>query len=292
MEGGMNLSDLYDGENFIEFQEDIRFLINSEIRLKILGCLFNSGASIKQIEEKTGYSYSSILDNINKLEQKKFIYNIEEKFYLYNKTRLKLTDILYFNKSAKFLREKSDFLNQSLLDLHIDTIKDLSSLDGSEIIESNNVDLFKATDTFQRSLMGFKFLKGIFPYFHPKHDDIISYWVDNDCTVELILPDEVSEAVKNFIIDYVPKSPGIKNRFVKLKPNDHNIEFAFTVSDKCFVAAFYTKNHQFNQNSVLVSTNEEAIKFGLKLFEEYEGLCGDYVSLEDLIYPNGRGDNY
>ena len=56
---------------------------------------------------------------------------------------MKLTDILYFNKSAKFLREKSDFLNQSLIDLHIDTLKDLSSLDGSEIIESNNVDLFK-----------------------------------------------------------------------------------------------------------------------------------------------------
>ena len=128
MEGGMNLSNLYLEENFIEFQDDIRFLINSEIRLKILGCLFNSGASIKQIEEKTGYSYSSILDNINKLEQKKFIYNIEEKFYLYNKTRLKLTDILYFNKSAKFLREKSDFLNQSLIDIHIDAIKDLSSM--------------------------------------------------------------------------------------------------------------------------------------------------------------------
>lgn len=205
---------------------------------------------------------------------------------------MKLTNILYFNKSAKFLREKSDFLNHSLLDIHIDTIKDLSSLEGSEIIESNNVDLFKATETFQRSLMGFKFLKGIFPYFHPNHDDIISYWVDNDCTVELILPDEVSEAVKKFIIDYVPKSPGIKNRFVKLKPNDHNIEFAFTVSDKCFVAAFYTKNHQFNQNSVLVSKNPEAITFGLKLYEEYEELCGDYVSLEDLIYPNGRGDDY
>ena len=200
----MNLSNLYTDENLINFQEDIKFLINSEIRLKILGCLYNSAASIKQIEEKTNYSYSSILDNINKLEQKKFIYNIEEKFYLYNKTRLKLTNILYFNKSAKFLREKSDFLNHSLLDIHIDTIKDLSSLEGSEIIESNNVDLFKATETFQRSLMGFKFLKGIFPYFHPNHDDIISYWVDNDCTVELILPDEVSEAVKKFIIDYVP----------------------------------------------------------------------------------------
>ena len=105
----MNLSDLYYEENLLEFQEDIKFLINSEIRLKILGCLYDSSASIKQIEEKTNYSYSSILDNINKLEQKKFIYNIEDKFYLFNKTRLKLTHILYFNKSAKFLREKDDF---------------------------------------------------------------------------------------------------------------------------------------------------------------------------------------
>ena len=153
----MNLSNLYMEENFIEFQDDIRFLINSEIRLKILGCLFNSGASIKQIEEKTNYSYSSILDNINKLEQKKFIFSIDDKFYLYNQTRLKLTNTLYFNKSAKFLRDQSDYLNQCLVDIRSDTIKDLSSLEGSRLIESNNIDLFKATEIFQRSLMGFKF---------------------------------------------------------------------------------------------------------------------------------------
>ena len=139
------MSNLYEEKNFLEFQDDIKFLINSEIRLKILGCLYNSDASIKQIEEETNYSYSFILDNVNKLEQKKFIYNIEDKFYLYNKTRLKLTNILYFNKSAKFLREKSDFLNHSLLDIHIDAIKDLFALEGSKVIESNNVDLFKAT---------------------------------------------------------------------------------------------------------------------------------------------------
>ncbi len=286
------MTNLPNEKNFLEFQEDIKFLINSEIRLKILGCLYNYPASIKQIEAKTGYNYSSILDNINKLEQKKFIYSIEDKFFLYNKTKLKLTNVLYFNKSAKFLREQSDFLNQSLLDIKVDAIKDLSALEGSKLIESNSTDLFKATGIFKRSLMGFKFLKGIFPYFHPEHDDIISYWIDNDCTVELILPGEVSEAVKSFIIDYVPKSPGIKNRFVKLKPNDHDIQLAFTVSDKCFVLTFYTKYGHFNQNSVLVSTNPEAITFGLKLFEEYEKLCGDYVSLEDIIYPNGRGDNY
>ena len=145
------MTNLSNEKNFLEFQEDIKFLINSEIRLKILGCLYNSGASIKQIEAKTNYSYSSILDNINKLDQKEFIYSIDDKFYLYNKTRVKLINILYFNKSAKFLRENADFLNRSLLDINIDSIKDLSALDGSRLIESTSTDLFKATEIFQRS---------------------------------------------------------------------------------------------------------------------------------------------
>ncbi|AMK15506.1 helix-turn-helix transcriptional regulator [Methanobrevibacter olleyae] len=286
------MSTKFNEEYFQDFQEDIKFLINSDIRLEILGYLYNSSASIKEIEERTNFSYSSILDNINKLEQRKFIFSIDDKFYLYNKTKLKLTNILYFNKTTNFLRDNSDFLNQSLIDINIDTIKDLSALEGSKLIESNNIDLFKPTEIFQDSLMGFKFLKGIFPYFHPNHYDIISYWIDNDCTVELILPDAVSEAVKNFIKDYLPKSPAIKNKHVKLKPNDSNIQFAFTVSDKCLVLAFYTKNGQFNQNAVITSTNQEAINFGLKLFEEYEKLCGDYVSLDYIIYPDGRGKNY
>ena len=111
------LVNTFDKKDFQNFQDDLKFLINSEIRLKILGCLYNSSASIKEIEEKTGYSYSSILDNINKLEQRKFIFSIEDKFYLFNKTKIKLTNVLSFNKSCAFLRENSDFLNYSLIDI-------------------------------------------------------------------------------------------------------------------------------------------------------------------------------
>ena len=288
----MNLKIDYNENDLNDFQEEIKFLINSENRLKILGCLYNSPASIKQIEDKTNYSYSSILDNINKLEQQEFIYSINDKFYLYNKTKLKIVHMLNFNRSANFLRENVDFLNDSLLDIYIDSTKDLSALEDAKLVESNNIDLFKATEIFQRSLMGFKFLKGIFPYFHPRHDDIISYWIDNECTVELILPDEVTEAVKNFIRDYVPKSKEIKNEYVRIIPNDINIQFAFTVSNKCLVLAFYHKSGEFNQNAVVVSTSKDAIVWGLKLFDEYQKLCGDYVSLENIIYPNGRGDDY
>ena len=136
------LVNTFDKKDFQNFQDDLKFLINSEIRLKILGCLYNSSASIKEIEEKTGYSYSSILDNINKLEQRKFIFSIEDKFYLFNKTKIKLTNVLSFNKSCAFLRENSDFLNFSLIDINVDTTKDLSALEGAKLIESNNVDLF------------------------------------------------------------------------------------------------------------------------------------------------------
>ena len=285
----MSLKIDFNEEDLNDFQEEIKFLINSEIRLKILGCLYNSPASIKEIEEKTNYGYSSILDNVNKLEQRKIIYSVNDRFYLFNKTKLKLIHMINFDKSARILSENVNFLNDSLLDIYVDTTKDLSPLEGAKLVESNNIDLFKATEIFQRSLMGFKFLKGIFPYFHPRHDDIISYWIDNECTVELILPDEVSEAVKDFIKEYVPKSKGIKNKYVRLIPNDIHVKFAFTVSDKCLVLAFYHKSGEFNQNAVISSTSKDAIQWGLKLFDEYQKLCGDYVSLENIIYPKDKG---
>lgn len=285
----MSLKIDFNEDDLNDFQEEIKFLINSEIRLKILGCLYNSPASIKEIEEKTNYGYSSILDNINKLEQRMIIYSVNDRFYLFNKTKLKLIHMINFDKSARILSENVNFLNDSLLDIFVDTTKDLSPLEGAKLVESNNIDLFKATEIFQCSLMGFKFLKGIFPYFHPRHDDIISYWIDNECTVELILPDEVSEAVKDFIKEYVPKSKGIKNKYVRLIPNDIHVKFAFTVSDKCLVLAFYHKSGEFNQNAVIASTSKDAIQWGLKLFNEYQKLCGDYVSLENIIYPKDKG---
>ena len=265
-----------------DFQEEIKFLINSEIRLKILGCLYNSPASIKKIEGITNYSYSSIFDNINKLEQRKFIYNIDDKFYLYNRTKLKIIHMLNFNKSASFLRKNVDYINDSLLDIKINSTNDLSALESAKLIKTNNIELFKIFEIFKRSLMGFTFLKGIFPYFHPKNDDIISYWVDNECIVELILPEEVSHAVTDFIKDYLPKSD-VKNKAIKLITNDINIEFAFIVSNKCLVLAFYHKSGEFNQHAVLTSTSTDAIQWGLKLFDEYEKLCKNYVYIDDII---------
>ena len=188
--------------------------------------------------------------------------------------------MLNFNKSANFLRENVDYINDSLLDINIDSTNDLSALEGAKLIKTNNIELFKVFEIFKRSLMGFTFLKGIFPYFHPKHKDIISYWVDNKCSVELILPEEVSKAVTDFIKCYLPKS-NVKNRDIKLITNDINIEFAFIVSDKCLVLAFYHKSGEFNQHAVITSTSDDAIQWGLKLFEEYEKLALEMLAREE-----------
>ena len=284
----MKLKIDFSEEYFNVFQDEMKFLINSEIRLKILGCLYNSSASIKQLEEKTNYSYSSILDNINKLEQRKFIYSVNDRFYLYNKTKIKIIHMLNFNKSANFLKENVEYINDSLLDIYIDSTKDLSALEGAKLVKTNNLELFKVTDVLRNALMGFTFLKGIFPYFHPRHADIISYWIDNDCTVELILPDEVSQAVQDFAKYYIPKSK-VKNKNIKLIKNDINVEFAFVISNKCLVLAFYHKSGGFNQNAVLTSTSEDAIQWGLKLFDEYEKLCENYICLKNIDYPKNEG---
>lgn len=52
-----------------DIQKQIKFLINSDNRLKILECLFSSPQTIKSIQAQTNLNLSSISINVNDLEK-------------------------------------------------------------------------------------------------------------------------------------------------------------------------------------------------------------------------------
>ena len=54
-------------------QKDIMFIVKSEIRLKILTELNDKPQTIKEIVNKTKMAYSSVSNNLNKLEYKKHV---------------------------------------------------------------------------------------------------------------------------------------------------------------------------------------------------------------------------
>lgn len=48
----------------------------------------------------------------------------------------------------------------------------------------------------------------------------------------------------------------------------------------------YRKDGTFDSNAVIVSVDQKAIDWGLEVYDEYEKLSGDSISLENIIYPD------
>ena len=60
-------------DEYHELKDESSFLTNSLVRIKTLICLYEKGASVKELKEKTNTNYSSVTSNINKLDEKGYV---------------------------------------------------------------------------------------------------------------------------------------------------------------------------------------------------------------------------
>ena len=103
---------LDDEYNYIDnIKKELKFLTNSKVRLKLLICLYDSELTVKELHEKTNLNYSSITNNLNKLEEFEYINKNNEKYTLTTSTKMKLVNLLYFNNNLDFIYEYVDFIN-------------------------------------------------------------------------------------------------------------------------------------------------------------------------------------
>ena len=270
-----------DGLNdFKNIQREIKFLTNSDNRLEILNCLLKSPLTLKEIHEKTGLNNSSISINVSSLESKGYVVNRNDVYYLTNASKIILTNIFYFNKSANFLDKNADFLNNHKLNnLHFNALKDMSSLESSELVESTSTDIFRAVRIFPEFSVASKSIKTIFPYVHPQINDLLKHWFDNDVDVKLILEEDVSKAFIDLFNDF--EYDGESNSKISVKTVSKKLDFVLGVIDGGIILGFYKEDGKFDQNAVFISRDSEAVVWGNDIFEEYEKLAPDYIVLKE-----------
>ena len=266
--------------DFKDIQKEIKFLTNSDNRLEILHCLLKSPQTLKEIHEKTGLNNSSISINVSSLESKGYVVNRNDVFYLTNASKIILTNIFYFNKSANFLDKNADFFNSHKLNhLQFNALKDMSSLENSELIESTSTDIFKTVRIFPEFSVGSKSIKTIFPYVHPQIIDLLNYWFENDVDVKLILEEDVSKAFIDLFNDFA--YDGESNCRISVKTVGRKLDFVLGVIDEGIILGFYKEDGKFDQNAVFISRDSEAVVWGKDIFEEYENLAPDYIILKE-----------
>ncbi|MDR2829842.1 MAG: DUF1724 domain-containing protein [Methanobrevibacter sp.] len=250
---------------------DLKFLTNSQIRLEIINSIANSVKPIRDIHKETDLPYSAISLNIKYLEEKGFIQSNHKGYILNNLTKIFFKEIVEFNRSINVINKFFDFFNDHKFEeIDEEFLKDIVSLDNSKIIESSLIDIYKVHNTIIDSISNSKDIYCIFNFIHPDYPIIFQDLIANSADIRLLLSESIYSDFKDLMkIEIVNKGLKDKNFNLKRFKDDKNI---FLIGSKEFIyLGLFKEDDSFDQNRVLFSTNDDAIKWGTELFNKLYG---------------------
>lgn len=251
-------------------EDELKYLNNSEIRLKVLVDLLDGPLKVRDINRNSLLSYSSVSSNVHKLCKDGYVEKNQNRFQLTNLGYIFITILLDFYDVATTISEFSDFwLDHDISSLSIEDLKKLSSLEGSQLIKCNFTDIYRTHKEFKRTFKDSKHLKVIFPYMHPEYPKLIRRLILKGVKVELIVSKGILDTfVKDIGKDVVKK--GLSEGNFSLKYLDEDIKIALAISNKFVSVGLFKKDGTYDQNRLLISDRKKAISWALDLFKSYD----------------------
>ena len=250
-----------------DINNNIQFLAKSEIRLKILSELYTQPNTVRGIVDLTKITYSSVSSNISKLEKNNYLKKIKNNYHVTSIAEVYFKTLMDFKNSANLIDEYSAFWNKhNLKQLSLDSMRTITDLKDSELIETTPLDIYKTHNIIKDQLIESTNMKAIFPYLHPDYPGIIETILGNDGHVEIIIPKLISkELISN--IDPVLKKNSIKENKLKIYSVQKDLELYLTICENNMSLGLFKNDGSFDQNRILISDNPHSKNWAEPLFE-------------------------
>ncbi|MDR2623112.1 MAG: DUF1724 domain-containing protein [Methanobrevibacter sp.] len=258
-------------DKFDFVRKDLKFLTNSQIRLEIINSIANSTKPIRDIHRETNLPYSAISLNIKHLEEKGFLQSSCHGHVLNNLTKIFFKEIVEFNRSINMINKFFDFFNDHKFEeIDEEFLKDIVSLNNSKIIESSLTDVYRVHNTIIKSISNSKDIYCMFNFIHPDYPLIFQRLVDDSVDIRLLLSENIYSDFKKLMKTEIADK-GLKNKNFNLKRFKNNKNLFLIGSKEFIYLGLFKEDNSFDQNRVLFSTNENAIKWGNDLFNKLYG---------------------
>lgn len=246
-------------ENYDSISEDVKYLNNSLIRLKILSSLYDEPLNMKDLNNATGLSYSSISSNMHKLELKGHVYRHHNKYFLSNSARLHIEEITELGKIICLLNEFFNILDKHLVNMiPNESVAELYLLGKANLMESDGIDVYKMYNFIEKALTDANEVKCILPFYYENFNMKLNDLVRNKKKVEIIVPEIVFEIFKE------------KSKVKKASTFDGEHNFLLIITDEMMMLGFFKDDGYFDQNRLLASKNEDSIKWANNLFKNFK----------------------
>lgn len=251
-----------------DIDNDIKFLAKSEIRLKILSELYNEPNNVRGIVKQTKITYSSVSSNIGKLEKHNFIKKVNDKYYVNPMTKVYFKSLMEFKSSIDIINSNNDFWNKhDLNQLTIDSIKNITDLKNSKLVEATPIEIYKTHNTIKRQMINSKNVKAIFPYLHPEYPKLIERVLKNNGSVELIIPKNIFKELV-FRINGPIRRNAIKKGKLKIHNYKDELNLYLTLCDQNIGLSLFKNDGSFDQNRILVSNDPKSYNWAVTLFNQ------------------------
>ncbi|MBR0271195.1 MAG: DUF1724 domain-containing protein [Methanobrevibacter sp.] len=252
-------------ENYID--KDILFIVNSEIRLQILTELKNEPQTVRELVDRTNMAYSSVSNNLSKLEYKNHVIK-EDRIYTINPmTRIYFDQIMEFKKSIDVVQNFNNFwYKHDITYININLIEDITKLYKSKLIETNPIDIYKTHNNIKKNLEKSRNVKGILPYIHPEYPKLMEKILKSNGKIELIMEKSIYRGLISQIDEKVKRQAKKEGR-LKIHVLKENLEIYLLICDNKMNLGLFKNDGSYDQNRILTSDTHESINWANSLFD-------------------------
>lgn len=252
-----------ENENYLKdynsISEEIKYMANSLVRLKILATLYNHPSNMKDLNQNTGLIYSSISSNMHKLELEEHVFRESNKYHLSNSTRLKIEQILELGYLITLLNEFFNILDKHLVTMIPNqSIAELYLLGKANLMESDAVDVYRMYNFMETALNSAEEVKCILPFYYENFNDILNGLVENNKKVEVMIPENIFNIFQK------------KSKVNDVSSFDGENVFLLIVTDQLMILGLFKDDGFFDQNRLLTSKNSDSIRWANNLYENFK----------------------
>lgn len=254
---------LTENKNYLKIydsiSDDVKFAVNSIIRLKILAALYDEPQNVKELSQKSGLSYSSISGTLNGLELKNFVYRESNKYYLVNSICSQMENILEFKEVVNLLNNFFNILDGHVVDMipH-DSIVEMYLLGSAELLESDSLDAYKIYNFIETALKQANEVRAIVPVYHVTFNKMFNNLANEGIYLEILAAGDVYDIYEK------------RSKVKYLSSFDEKNNFLLIVTDKIMIFGLFKENASFDQNRLLTSKKNDGLIWANNLFKNFK----------------------
>ena len=251
--------------NYETIAKDVKYLPKSLIRLKILKILYEKPMGMKDMKRESTLNYSAISTNMHSLELNGYIYAENNRYALSNSMKLEMDNLIKIDNLMNLLEIIAPIMQgHRVKSLPMDSVVNIHHLENIELIESNGLNVYKAYEFIEKSILKAKSVNAILPFSYHEFNVLFNRLLSKKIDIDLLIPEDI----KDILLKNLDTSKS--NLTISYFNGDEASPFLLICTDKKVILGFFKDDGTYDQNRILTSEDNECIYWGNELFENFK----------------------